>query len=130
MALSVHPLTRHIGAEIRGVDLSKPVDEATRKEVYALWLKHLILLFRDQDLSQQQLIDATLIFGEQAKSNRKSDLLPSGWAKLLDGIMLISNIRENGVPVGNLPDGEMWFHHDTSYYPEPHRAILRHAAAS
>jgi taurine dioxygenase len=121
MTITAIPLSGHIGAEIRGVDLSKPVDEATRKEVYQLWLKHLILLFRDQDLSQEKLIDATTMFGEQAVSNRKAELLPAGWAKLLPGIMLISNIRENGVPIGNLPDGEMWFHHDMLHVEKPHK---------
>ncbi len=121
MAITAVPLTEHIGAEVRGVDLTQPLDEATRAEIYRLWLKHLILLFRGQELSQEQLIQATLVFGEQAKSNRKADLLPSGWAKLLPGIMLISNIRENGVPIGNLPDGEMWFHHDMLHVAVPHK---------
>ena len=121
MTITAVPLTRHIGAEIRGVDLTRPVDAATRREIYGLWLKHLILLFRDQELSQEQLVEATLIFGEQAKSNRKAELLPSGWAKLLPGIMLISNIRENGVAIGNLPDGEMWFHHDMLHVEVPHK---------
>ena len=38
--------------------------------------------------------------------------------------MLVTNIVENGKPIGVFGDGEMWFHHDTSYYPEPHRATL------
>ena len=36
--------------------------------------------------------------------------------------MLVSNIRENGKPIGVLPDGEMWFHHDMCYSPQPNRA--------
>ncbi len=121
MAITAVPLTEHIGAEVRGVDLTKPLDEATRAEIYRLWLKHLILLFRGQELSQEQLIHATQVFGQQAISNRKAELLPSGWAKLLPGIMLISNIRENGVAIGNLPDGEMWFHHDMLHVEKPHK---------
>ena len=38
--------------------------------------------------------------------------------------MMVTNIVENGQPIGAFGDGEMWFHHDTSYYPEPHRATL------
>ena len=38
--------------------------------------------------------------------------------------MLVTNIVENGKSIGVFGDGEMWFHHDTSYYPEPHRATL------
>ena len=38
--------------------------------------------------------------------------------------MMVTNIVENGQPIGAFGDGEMWFHHDTSYYPEPNRATL------
>ena len=69
MAITAIPLSEHIGAEVRGVDLTKPLDEATRAEIYRLWLKHLILLFRGQELSQEQLIQATQVFGEQAIAN-------------------------------------------------------------
>jgi taurine dioxygenase len=53
--------------------------------------------------------------------------LPSGFAKLLPGIMLISNIRENGETIGALPDGEMMFHHDTIHRDDPHKATLLYA---
>ena len=127
MAITAIPLSKHIGAEIRGVDITQPLDEATKKAVYDIWLKHLIVLFRGQELSQQQLIDATHIFGAQAKSNRKKEFSPPGYARMLDGIMLISNIRENGVPIGNLPDGEMWFHHDMLHVEAPHKGTCLYA---
>ena len=41
--------------------------------------------------------------------------------------MLVSNIRENGKPIGTLPDGEMMFHHDTIYKPKPHIGTLLYA---
>ena len=43
---------------------------------------------------------------------------------MLPGIMLISNIRENGEPIGALPDGEMMFHHDMIHQEMPHKATL------
>ena len=67
MPIEVVPLTEHIGAEIRGVDLGKPVDEATRKEIYAAWLKHLVVLFRGQELTQEQFLAASGNFGKIAK---------------------------------------------------------------
>ena len=127
MPITAVPLSKHIGAEVRGVDLTKPLDAATSAEIYQLWLDHLILLFRGQELSQESLIEATKIFGDQAISNRKVDLVPAGWARLLPGIMLISNIRENGVPIGNLPDGEMWFHHDMLHVEVPHKGTCLYA---
>ncbi len=121
MAIEAIPLTRHIGAEIRGVDLTRPLDAATRKEVYALWLKHLVILFRGQELTQEQFVAATQNFGPLAKLARPAEFRPAGYARLLDNIMLISNVRENGIPIGALPDGEMHFHHDMLHAEIPHK---------
>ena len=38
--------------------------------------------------------------------------------------MLVSNIREDGKPIGSLPDGEMWFHHDMAFVDTPHKATF------
>ncbi len=121
MAIEAIPLTKYIGAEIRGVDLTKPLDEVTKKAVYNLWLEHLVLLFRGQELTQEQFVAATGNFGSLAKLVRPPEFRPPGYARILDNIMLISNIRENGIPIGALPDGEMWFHHDMLHVEMPHK---------
>jgi taurine dioxygenase len=59
MSISAIALTNHIGAEIRGIDLSQPLPPETQKELYALWLQHLVLLFRDQKLGQPDLVRIT-----------------------------------------------------------------------
>jgi taurine dioxygenase len=121
VALEVIPLNKYIGAEIRGVDLTQPVSEDLRQQLYGLWMDHIVLLFRDQKLTQEQLVAATGNFGPLAKLARKAEFRPAGYSKLLDNIMLISNIRENGVPIGALPDGEMHFHHDMMHVEIPHK---------
>ena len=83
-----------------------------------------MLLFRDQDLTQEDLIRVTGIFGEFAPLGRPTHTLPTGFSKILPNIMLISNIRENGETIGALPDGEMMFHHDTIHRDDPHKATL------
>ncbi len=83
-----------------------------------------MLLFRGQDLTQEDLIRVTGIFGEFAPLGRPKHTLPSGFSKILPNIMLISNIRENGETIGALPDGEMMFHHDTIHRDDPHKATL------
>jgi len=120
----VVPLSKHIGAEIRGVDLSKPVDEATRKAIYQAWLDHIVLVFRGQQLSQEDHLRATAIFGEHAGIRRPPKYFPAGFSRVLPGIMFISNIRENGEPIGALPDGEMMFHHDMIHHEVPDKATL------
>jgi len=118
------PLTAHIGCEVKGVDLREPLAASAAAAIYRAWLDHAVLLFRDQNLAQEDLIRVTGIFGEFAPLGRPKHTLPSGFSKILPNIMLISNIRENGETIGALPDGEMMFHHDTIHRDDPHKATL------
>jgi taurine dioxygenase len=120
----VVPLTKHIGAEIRGIDLRDAPDDETVQAIYQAWLAHLVLIFPEQKLSQDDLIRATGFFGQIGKLSRPPKYFPKGYSKLLPGIMMISNIRENGEPIGALPDGEMMFHHDMIHAEIPSKATL------
>jgi taurine dioxygenase len=121
------PLSRHIGAELRGIDLREKPDAETVRAIYQAWLDHLVLVFPGQKLSQEDLIRATGFFGELGELSRPPKYRPPGFAKMLPGIMLISNIRENGEPIGALPDGEMMFHHDMIHAEVPSKATLLYA---
>jgi taurine dioxygenase len=120
----VVPLTQHIGAEIRGIDLRDKPDEETIRAINRAWLDHLVLIFPDQQLSQEDLVRVTGYFGERAEHSRPPKYFPKGYSKMLPGVMLISNIRENGEPIGALPDGEMMFHHDMIHTEVPSKATL------
>jgi taurine dioxygenase len=120
----VVPLSRHIGAEIRGIDLRVKPDEDTIKAIYQAWLDHLVIVFRDQKLSQEDLVRVTRYFGEPGMPRRPPKYFPKGYSRMLPGIMLISNIRENGEPIGALPDGEMMFHHDMIHQEMPDKGTL------
>jgi len=56
-----HPL---IGTEVRGVDLSQPLDDATFEELHALWMEHLLLIIPDQAITDEQHIAFGRRFGE------------------------------------------------------------------
>ena len=122
--LDVVPLNPYIGAEIRGLDLRERPDDATVKAIYQAWLDHLVLIFPGQDLTQEDLLRATTYFGRTGHLDRPAKYHPPGFSKMLPGIMLISNIRENGEPIGALPDGEMMFHHDMIHKEVPSKATL------
>src|SRR5262249_50101345 len=91
----VVPLTKHIGAELRGIDLRAKPDAATVRAIYQAWLDHLVIVFPDQNLSQEDLVRVTGYFGEIGELHRPAKYFPKGYSSLLPGIMLISNIREN-----------------------------------
>jgi taurine dioxygenase len=122
--LEVVPLTKHIGAEIRGIDLRDDLDAETVKAIHKAWLDHLVLVFRGQQFGQEELVRATGYFGEIGALSRSPEYFPKGYAKLLPNIMMISNIRENGEIIGALPDGEMNFHHDMIHSEMPHNGTL------
>jgi taurine dioxygenase len=122
--LEVVPLTQHIGAEIHGIDLRDDLDVETVKAIKKAWLDHLVLVFRGQRFGQDELVRATGYFGEIGPLSRPRKYFPKGYANLLPNIMLISNIRENGEPIGALPDGEMNFHHDMIHAEMPHNGTL------
>ena len=63
MAIEIVPLTTAIGAEVRGVDMRRPQDAATVAAIRAAWLRHQVLLFRDQDVAPEEHIRFSRYFG-------------------------------------------------------------------
>ena len=120
-AFTARKLTPHIGVEIGGIDLREPAEPATIAALRDLWLRNVILVFRGQQLRQEDLLRVTGYFGRLGKLARPKEYRPAAYERLLDGIMLISNIRENGEAIGALPDGEMMFHHDMLHAEVPHK---------
>ncbi len=125
--IAAKTLTPHIGAQVTGIDLSGPIDEKTQTELKRLWLEHVILVFRGQKLDQEALLRVTGYFGTPAKLARPKAFHPVGYGRLLEGIMLISNVREGGVAIGSLPDGEMMFHHDMIHAANPDKGTCLYA---
>jgi len=121
---NVQKLSQHIGAEILGIDLGRELGGDVVQALHAAWLDHAVLLFRDQKLSQEDLLRVTSYFGVLAKLTRPAKFFPKGYSRLLPNIMMISNIRENGETIGALPDGEMHFHHDQIHSEIPHNGTL------
>lgn len=65
--LPIEPITPAIGAEVRGVDLAEPLDDATFAAIERALLEHLVLVFRDQDAPLGRLIEFARRFGNVSK---------------------------------------------------------------
>ena len=117
-------LSKHIGAEVRGIDFSKPLDKSAIEFINKVWLDHIVLVVRGQKLTQEDLLRVTSYFGDLGHIRRPPKFFPPGFDKILPGILMISNIRENGEPIGALPDGEMMFHHDMIHSPTPDKGTM------
>lgn len=123
--ITITPLSSALGADISGVDLHRPIDADTLSEIRSAWSQHLVLRFRGQELSDPQLLALSRQFGDLDPPGPN----PYGKPFLLDfpEINVISNVRIDGQPIGNLGDGEAAWHGDMTYVEAPPRAALLHA---
>ena len=123
MSCTITPLSPAIGALATGIDLSRPLDAATRRMLWEAFNENAILLVRGQELSEDQLAAAAAWLGPLGKRGRPSTVLREGNPY----ITKVSNIRENGRLIGSLPDGEMQFHADNCFKELPNRASFLYA---
>jgi len=114
-----------LGAEIEGLDLSRPLDDATARELVSLWLQHLVLVIRGQSLSDEALVAFSARFGrlERAPVAEKKST-GTGHVPSMPEVAVVSNVIENGVPVGALGDGELVWHSDMTYVEVPPPASI------
>ena len=124
-AFDIRPLSPALGAEVRGVDLAVPLEDATFAAIYAAWLDHLVLVFPGQTLTERQQVRFAERFGEPVGQRSKSRI--DDRDERDSRVMLISNIRENGTPIGLLPDGELMFHTDSVYLERPLKGAMLYA---
>ena len=113
-----------LGAEIRGVDL-RTIDATAFAAIHRYWLDHLVLLFRGQDLNDDELIAFSRRFGELdwAPVQETGRRFVEGHPELY----VVSNVVENGVPIGSLGAGEAIWHTDMSYIEDPPKASVLYA---
>ena len=107
----VVPLNGPFGAEVKGVDLREDLSDAVVRRLRAAWLKHSLLLFRDQDLGTDDHLRVARLFG------RVDD---ESWDQ---GNAYVSNVEE----YSHNPAGAMGFHSDGSMQETPLRALSIHA---
>jgi len=123
MTLSIASLSPALGAAVTGIDLRQPLDEVSMKALRDAFDQNIVLCIRDQHLSEEDQLRAASYFGKVHVRRKPTNGRDPG-GQWETPFMLVTNIVEGGRPIGVFGDGEMWFHHDTSYYPEPHRATL------
>jgi len=129
MAIKIEKLPAALGARVMGIDLGQPVGAADLAAITQAWLDHIVLIFPEQDITQDQQLAFAGYFGDTGARARKVDDRPEG-SELHEGIMLVTNDKDgDGNYVGSLPDGEMFFHHDMCYVPEPHKATMLYGIA-
>jgi taurine dioxygenase len=125
MSLSIRNLNAALGAEIAGVDVSRPLPPGEIDAIEAAWRERLVVVFHGQDLSDPQLIAFSKNFGELDPPGPNPYGEP--FLKEHPELNVISNVVENGKPLGNLGDGEAVWHADMTYVDVPPKAAMLHA---
>jgi taurine dioxygenase len=118
--ITVEPLSGDIGAQILAIDLSVPMNDAVFATIYKAWLDHQVLIFRDQSITDPQMIAFSRRFGDLDLAP-----IPGHGRAFVEGIpemFVISNIIEDGQKIGSLGDGECLWHTDMAYTVMPPKA--------
>jgi taurine dioxygenase len=74
--MEITPLSAHTGAEVRGIDLRRPIDAATRAALNRAFVQHSVLAIRDQQLSPQEMLGGAAVFGEVFPQHNARFALP------------------------------------------------------
>ncbi|MBY0265722.1 MAG: TauD/TfdA family dioxygenase [Burkholderiales bacterium] len=120
--MRVVPLNAPIGAEIRGVDLSRPLDAAIMQHIESAYDRYSVLVFRDQQLTPEQQIRFSRHFGPLEIHVLKPYLLPGH-----PEVLVVSNIKDDEDRFIGLPDAGQTWHTDTSYRERPSRGSVLYA---
>lgn len=123
-------LSPSCGAEITGVDLTRPLSPATVAAIEDAWGKHLVLVFRGQTITQEQQLRFASYFGELGSRKKAPEPLRAraeGIRQDHEKVLLVSNIIVEGQPVGAFGEGEFWFHIDSGYTARPYKYTFLYA---
>ncbi len=111
--MEVIPLSAHIGAEVKGVDVTKPIDDATANELRAAFEKHLLLLIRQPGVSADDQTNFGNLFGDVRLRTKYSVPVAVPMAQF------VSNARPDGI----LGDVELLYHQDHCFFDLPLKAL-------
>jgi taurine dioxygenase len=123
--ITVTALSEAVGAEITGVDLAKPFDDATFSAIQDAWLKHGVLRFRGQQLGDKEFVAFSRRFGDLdlAPVDGHGQAAVAGFPE----VFVISNVVENDISTGSLGDAELLWHTDMAYTVAPPKASSLYA---
>src|SRR5882672_4862344 len=122
MSTEIVPTGAALGAEIRGVNLARRIDDETFAAIERAYNDHGVIFFRDQHVTPPQQVAFTRRFGEI-----EFNIFGERWS--VPGspeIVVVSNVTEDNRPIGVRRAGENW-HSDMCYTARPPRGTMLYA---
>ena len=121
--IEVCPFDAALGAEVRCGDLRQASDRQF-SEIRKAWLDHLVLVIRGQSLSNDDLLALGARFGEPDDTFRPQPTDQPGQPRENMALTIVSNVIENGKPIGALSNVDLVWHTDMSYIEVPPDASI------
>jgi taurine dioxygenase len=122
MTFSITPLSAALGAEVRGLDLTRPLTEAKTVVLRQALLQHLLLVFPEQHLTAGQLVDFCRCFGPITRH-----ILDQFYHPEDHDLCIISNVLESGKGRATVGSAGSYWHSDLSYLAEPAETSMLYA---
>jgi alpha-ketoglutarate-dependent 2,4-dichlorophenoxyacetate dioxygenase len=125
MAILINKLSNHFAAEVLGVDLRNLIDDDTFKQIRDAFYEHSVLVFRDQDINDEQQVAFSQRFGSLESSVKNNPYRGGG-----EFVIVLSNVNKKGEIVPPDSDkmrflsGNMLWHSDSSFKRIPAKASL------
>tara|TARA_A100001037_G_scaffold306349_1_gene350905 strand:- start:8444 stop:9292 length:849 start_codon:yes stop_codon:yes gene_type:complete len=117
--MELRPVSDALGVEAVGADLNALAPDEF-DAMYDAWLDNHVLLVRGQELTDPQLVRFTQRFGELDDEVMIANALE--WGTQEPGVLVVSNVVEDGVEIGILGSGEAIWHTDMNFLEKPTKA--------
>ena len=128
--IQVAPISDAGGASITGVDLSAPLTATEISTIRDAFLEYGMIVIRDQDIDgADQLRFCEYMGGTAIRGKPADQRADDGDASYGGSVHLVTNLTEDGKPLGSFGDGEVWFHHDGSFKEIPYAATVLYGMA-
>jgi taurine dioxygenase len=118
--LQIRPISKYIGAEVTGVDLTQPIDEGTRQTLRNALVENIAIVIPDQHFTPQQFAVAAELFGDLMPDQIKSNLV-----KDFPMVSILSNLeKDSNGKQAKVPKNATWHTDHTNKELPPNFTFL------
>jgi len=128
--MNIAPISAAGGAIITGIDLREELTPRQRESIRCAFADYGVIVIRDQNLEAEDQIRFCDAMGGTATRGKPAERRADDADSAYDGaVHVVTNLTEDGKPLGSFGDGEVWFHHDGSFREIPYAATVLYGMA-
>lgn len=128
--MNITPISKAGGAFITNIDLRMALSPETVAQIHDAFLEYSVIVIRDQKLDAKDQIKFCDAMGGTATRGKPAAQRANDADNAYNGaVHMVTNLTEDGKPLGSFGDGEVWFHHDGSFKEVPYAATVLYGMA-